>query len=480
MKKKVASIFLSVLLICVSGYAQKKLTAYVNPFVGTGGHGHTYPGATMPHGMVQLSPDTRLTGWDGCGGYHYDDDFIYGFSHTHLSGTGVSDYGDILLMPMVGVPSPDNKKYGSYFSHSKETASPGYYNVLLQDDSTHAEFTVTERVGLHHYSFSGKQKNNIILDLQHRDEVLESSLQLIDKFSISGLRRSKAWAVNQYVYFVVKFNQPIDKFGIWANDTLLPSKVSKFSGKNIKAFFEFPHTKDLLVKVAISTVSADGALKNMQTEMPGWDFEQIKSAAQKKWNEQLAAITVDGDEEKKKIFYTALYHTAVVPNISMDVDGSYRGMDNKIHNAKSFKYYSVFSLWDTYRATHPLYTIIDDERNEDYIRTFLMQYQQGGRLPVWELSSNETECMIGYHSIPVIVDAYMKGAKNFDTKLALKAMVHSADLNHFGLAAYRKKGMIEADDEHESVSRTLEYAYDDWCIATLRLHWARERLLKDL
>ena len=221
-------------------------------------------------------------------------------------------------------------------------------------------------------------------------------------------------------------------------------------------------------------MSVEGAKRNLEKEMPSWDFAQVKAEATKKWEENLSKIVVEGDEAKKKLFYTALYHTAIVPNIAMDVDGQYRGMDNNIHTAKGFNYYSVFSLWDTYRATHPLYTIIDKERNEDYIKTFLTQYQQGGRLPVWELASNETECMIGYHSVPVIVDAYMKGARKFDAPLALEAMIHSADLNHFGLDAYKKKGLIESDDEHESVSRTLEYAYDDWCIATFARAIGRE------
>lgn len=464
------------LMLCVTSFAQVQLTQYVNPFIGTGGHGHTYPGATMPHGMVQLSPDTRLTGWDGCGGYHYDDSFIYGFSHTHLSGTGVSDYGDILLMPMSGNPSPVNAVYGSKFTHDTEKASPGFYSVFLEDDKINAAFTVTERVGLHQYEFGKSSDNSIILDIAHRDEVLESSLKIEDKYTVSGLRRSKAWAVNQYVYFVIKFSKPFANTGIWNNDILTAPGTNNLDSKNLKAFFRFYKTKDVLVKVAISPVSVEGAKKNLEAEMPGWDFNKVKEEATKKWEENLSAIIVEGDETKKKIFYTALYHTAIVPNINMDVDHQYRGMDNKIHTAKGFTYYSVFSLWDTYRATHPLYTIIDKERNEDYIKTFLTQYEQGGRLPVWELASNETECMIGYHSVPVIVDAYMKGAKNFDAQLALKAMVHGADLNHFGLEAYKTKGVIETDDEHENVSRTLEYAYDDWCIAMFAKELGNEEI----
>lgn len=448
--------------------AQTNYAKLVNPFIGTGGHGHTYPGATAPHGMVQLSPDTRLEGWDGCGGYHYDDNYIYGFSHTHLSGTGVPDYCDILVMPMAGKPSPDNKMYGSTFSHKNEKASAGYYSVLLDKGNIQTEFTATERVGFHHYTFSNSNDNTIILDLKHRDEVLESSLKIEDSVTISGMRRSKSWAENQYIFFVMKFSKPIKNFGVWKDDKL-ENKImgDTLSSKNIKAFFQFDLTadKNIYIKVALSPTSVDGAKKNLAAELPDWNFDKTVADTEKNWNKELSKIEVTGDEEKKKIFYTALYHTAVVPCVNMDVDGTYRGRDNNIHKAEGFTYYSVFSLWDTYRGAHPLYTIIDRARTLDYIKTFLAQYKEGGRLPVWELASNETECMIGYHSIPVIVDAYMKGITDFDTKLALEAMLHSANMDHFGLAAYKTKGLIESDDEQESVSRTLEYAYDDWCIA---------------
>lgn len=464
--KKILSVTFS-FFICQFLLAQQNYVQYVNPFIGTGGHGHTYPGATVPHGMVQLSPDTRLDGWDGCGGYHYSDSFIYGFSHTHLSGTGVSDYGDILVMPMNGIPSPDNKVYGSMFDHKNEKASAGYYSVVLSDDNINVELTATERVGLHHYTFLSAKTNNIILDLKHRDEVIESSLKIEDSVTVSGLRRSKAWANNQYVFFVMKFSRPIINNGIWQNE-VLSENIKSSSSKNIKAYFQFDlsASKDIYVKVAISPVSVEGAKKNMEREMPGWDFTAVRTDAKKKWDNELSKIEVkSSNDDKLRIFYTALYHTAIVPNINMDIDGQYRGRDNKIHTAEGFTYYSVFSLWDTYRGAHPLYTIIDQARTLDYIKTFLVQYQQGGRLPVWELASCETDCMIGYHSIPVIADAYAKGITDFDAKLALEAMKKSANWDHFGLAAYTKNGLIEVDDEAENVSRTLEYAYDDWCIA---------------
>jgi predicted alpha-1,2-mannosidase len=461
---------LLLLLLSSTGLlAQPDYTKYVNPFIGTGGHGHTYPGAVLPHGMVQLSPDTRLSGWDGCGGYHYSDSFIYGFTHTHLSGTGCSDYGDILLMPMGGEPSPDNKVYGSVFSHSTEKASPGFYGVQLADDNIRVMLTATERVGLHHYFFGGGKAANVILDLVHRDEVLESSLKIVNDHTITGLRRSKAWATNQYVFFAIEFSVPFTQFGIWENDKLLPDGTGQMSNsKHLKAYFQFGNLDKSLVtaKVAISPVSAEGALKNLAAEMPGWDFEKVKAEAEGKWNKELRKIEVSGGTtDQFTNFYTALYHTMVVPNINMDVDGQYRGRDNVIHTAKGFTNYSVFSLWDTYRGAHPLYTIIDRERSLDYIKSFLTQYKEGGRLPVWELSSCETDCMIGYHSVPVIVDAFAKGIDGFDKELALEAMQKSAGWNHLGLPAIIDHGYLEKDDEHESVSKTLEYAYDDWCIA---------------
>ncbi|MBC7534621.1 MAG: glycoside hydrolase family 92 protein [Ferruginibacter sp.] len=466
---RITGIITLLLFFCINVSAQNNYAQYVNPFIGTGGHGHTYPGATLPHGMVQLSPDTRLDGWDGCGGYHYSDSFIYGFTHTHLSGTGVSDYGDILLMPMNGKPSPDNKVYGSLFSHANEKATAGYYSVQLEDDHIQTEFTASERVGFHHYRFAKAEENTIILDLKHRDEVIESSIQIEDSVTITGSRRSKAWALNQYVYFVIKFSKPIKNYGVWENEILAPPRISSFgNSKNLKAFFQFDlsSSNDVYIKVAISPVSVEGAKKNLATEISSWDFESVKKEAERKWNIELARIEVkEPDSNKLAIFYTALYHTAVVPNINMDVDGQYRGMDGKIHTAQGFIYYSVFSLWDTYRGTHPLYTIIDRKRTLDYIQTFLVQYKQGGRLPVWELASCETDCMIGYHSIPVIFDAYQKGITEFDTQLALEAMEKSANRNVLGLPAYIGKGVIESEDEAESVSKTLEYAYDDWCIA---------------
>jgi predicted alpha-1,2-mannosidase len=438
--------------------AQVDYTKYVDPFIGTGGHGHTYPGATVPHGMVQLSPDTRIDGsWDGCGGYHYNDSVIYGFSHTHLSGTGCSDYGDIMLMPMTGTPSTDNKLYKSKFSHADEKAEAGYYSVKV--NNVMAELTSTARVGMHRYTNTSGKPMSVILDLTHRDKLLKGTIHKVNAVTYEGLRRSEAWARDQWVYYRIEFSRPVVKFNMEKNDS-----------NDLKASFTFSDDKaPLLVKVALSSVSDSGANRNMQTELPHWDFEKVKKQAHDAWQKELSVIEVSGGtDEQMKNFYTALYHCMVVPNIYSDVDGQYRGRDNQIHPADGFDYYTVFSLWDTFRAWHPLMTIIDRKRTHDYIETFLAQYRQGGLLPVWELSSNETECMIGYHSVPVIVDAAIKGITNFDMEKALEAMKKSAESKtRYGLGAYMDHGFLSMEDEGENVSKTLEYAYDDWCIAQM-------------
>jgi predicted alpha-1,2-mannosidase len=421
----------------------------VNPFIGTGGHGHTFPGAIVPFGMVQLSPDTRLTGWDGCSGYHYSDSVVYGFSHTHLSGTGISDYGDVLLMPTVGDPKGD---YASRFSHQNEKASPGYYAVRLDDDNIFVELTATARAGMHRYTFPATNAANIILDLAHRDKVLDSDLKVTGPTTVIGWRRSRAWAKDQVVYFAIEFSQPF----------------TKHEFEELRASFSFDarNKKPILVRVGISAVSTEGALRNLRAEIDHWDFDKVKAAAVAAWNRELGKITVTGGADAQLTnFYTSLYHAMTAPNVFMDVDGQYRGRDFKIHKATDFTNYTVFSLWDTFRAAHPLYTIVDTKRTRDFIQTFLAQYEQGGRLPVWELAANETDTMIGYHAVSVIADAAAKNIGGFDLKQAFKAMKHSAELRHYGLGAYMDHGFIATEDERESVSKVLEYAYDDWCIA---------------
>lgn len=454
------NIFLLLLIILLPNliYSQTNFSQFVNPFIGTGGHGHTYPGATLPFGMVQLSPDTRIDGsWDGSSGYHFSDSLLYGFSHTHLSGTGVSDYGDILFVPTTSKPILNGKQYSIGFSHKNEKASAGFYSVTL-NGGINVELTTTTRVGFHKYTFPNKKDNWIILDLSHRDKTIETKLNIISKTKIEGMRRSDAWAKDQHIYFVAEFSKPFtEDFDFENNNPLILKRHAfKFNSSD----------KSILIKVGISTVSIEGAKKNLNAELPHWDFDKVKSEANNIWNNELGKIQItSNDKDKLTIFYTALYHTMIQPNVNMDVDSSYRGMDNKIHKADGFTYYTVFSLWDTFRATHPLYTIIDRKRTLDFIKTFLAHYDQGGRLPVWELCSNETDCMIGYHSVSVITDAYVKGIRNFDTQKALEAMKKSATWNHFGLPQYISNGFLSIEDEHESISKTLEYSYDDWCIA---------------
>lgn len=456
----------------ISAYCQNTHNSqYVNPFIGTGGHGHTFPGATLPFGMVQLSPDTRIDGsWDGCSGYHYSDAKIYGFSHTHLNGTGCSDFGDIMLMPTLGEPKLTDQQYASAFKHDNEKASAGYYSVLL-DSGIQAELTATTRVGFHRYTFTKAGQANIILDLNHRDKLLMGEVRIIDSKTIEVFRRSEAWARDQYVYARIEFSAPVTINAV-NNNAFAPAKVTDrfFAGSLLAISFskEVKAGEQLLVKVALSPTATEGAAKNMAAELPGWDFEKTKAAATAAWDKELSKIEItESDTDKLAVFYTALYHTMMQPNIAMDVDHQYRGRDNEIHTAEGFDYYSVFSLWDTFRAAHPLYTLIEKKRTADFINTFLAQYEQGGRLPVWELASNETDCMIGYHSVSVMADAMAKGISGFDREKAFQAAKHSAMLDHLGLDAYKRNGFIGIDDEHESVSKTLEYAYDDWCIAQM-------------
>ncbi|MCI3936884.1 GH92 family glycosyl hydrolase [Chryseobacterium aahli] len=441
---------------------------YVNPFIGTGGHGHTFPGAIVPFGMVQLSPDTRIDGsWDGCSGYHYSDSVIYGFSHTHLNGTGVSDYGDIMLMPTMGVPGLAPKEYSSKFSHKNEKATAGFYSVKLDKHNIDVRLTTTKRVGYHEYKFNKTGNANIILDLNHRDKLLEGEVRIIDSKTIEVFRRSEAWATNQYIYARIEFSKPMK---ISKKDFNGKNENNTFSGTKLALAFTtaVKSGEKISVKVAISPTDYEGAGKNMLAEGKSNDFNEIQNQAVADWNKELSKIEVkSADKDKLTVFYTALYHVFTQPNINMDVDGKYRGRDNKFYMAKDFGYYSVFSLWDTFRGEHPLMTLIDRKRTADFVNTFIKQREQGGRIPVWELASNETECMIGYHGVSVIADAMAKGITGFDYEKAFEASKNSAMKDIFGLNAYKQNNYISIDDEHESVSKTVEYAYDDWCIAQM-------------
>ncbi|MCA0348597.1 MAG: GH92 family glycosyl hydrolase [Bacteroidetes bacterium] len=458
---------LSLILVLLSSFIfSQNYQQYVNPFIGTGGHGHTYPGATVPFGMVQLSPDTRIDGsWDGCSGYHYTDNVIYGFSHTHLNGTGCSDFGDIMLMPTMGEPSFDPKEYSSIFSHANEKASAGFYSVKLDKHNIDVRLTTSTRVGFHEYTFNKAGQANIILDLNHRDKLLEGEVRIIDEKRIWVKRRSEAWARDQYVFALIEFEKPFGINKVKCNG----EKGRRFNGTELALSFSRKVEKGekLKVKVTLSPTGYEGAELNA-SEIKDWDFNKVKKAAEQLWDKELSKIEIsESNNDKLTIFYTALYHTMVQPNIAQDIDGKYRGRDNKVHEGEGFDYYTVFSLWDTFRAAHPLYTLIDKKRTADFINTFLKQYEQGGRLPVWELASNETDCMIGYHSVSVMADAMAKGITGFNYEKCFEAAKHSAMLDHLGLEAYKKNGFISIDDEHESVSKTLEYAYDDWCIAQM-------------
>ncbi|MFN8397526.1 MAG: GH92 family glycosyl hydrolase [Bacteroidia bacterium] len=455
--------------------------ASVDPFIGTGGHGHTYPGATVPFGMVQLSPDTRLEGWDGVSGYHFTDSIIYGFSHTHLSGTGIADYCDILMMPLPKRAGENTGTLGeldfpSRFQKSSEKAGGGWYSVDLDNGGIHVDLTATTRCGFHRYTFRG-DTSFVKIDLRHRDPVLASNITILNDSEVVGMRRSSSWARDQSVYFVAKFSQPTIGQSIGGDSALTHLSAA---GKKVEATFAFDtrQKKEVLVKVGISFNGIDGARQNLLKEIPSWDFEGVKQQAEDAWRKQLSKIEISGGTpEQHRIFYTALYHTSIVPNLVSDVNGVYLGMDKKSHEVED-NHYSVFSLWDTYRAAHPLYTLIEQKRTNEFIRTFLRMYTDGGRLPVWELAGNETECMIGYHSVSVIADAYMKGLRDWDADLALKAMVHSAMLDHFGLSYYKSQGYIGSGDESESVSKTLEYAYDDWCIGEMAREMGQDSLAK--
>jgi predicted alpha-1,2-mannosidase len=452
---------------------------YINPFIGTGGHGHTYPGATVPFGMVQLSPDTRKDSWDGCSGYHYSDSVIFGFSHTHLSGTGVGDYGDVRFMPTVGeiktkpgtAQYPDSG-YASTFFHDMEMAKAGYYAVHLDDYDIYVGLTATEHAGFHKYLFPKTDQAHIILDLKESvtsETILSSEIKIESDYAISGFRRTNGWAKDQFLYFYAEFSEAFNSFGMVEDDVEKKGQKSA-KGENLKAWFDFSTDSRTIIyaKVGISAVDVKGAKNNLLSEIPSWNFDSVKMVAQTKWTDLMEKMKVEGGtDEQKEVFYTALYHTMLAPNLYTDVDGRYRGHDLKKHTVKDFKMYTVFSLWDTFRALHPLFSIIERERTNDFILSMLDMYAHDGLLPVWELAANETNCMIGYHAVPVIVDAYVKGITDFDASKALHAMKASANADQFGLKEYRRRGYIPADKEGESVSRTLEYAYDDWCIAEM-------------
>lgn len=464
---------------CTNSPDMTDYAAYVNPFIGTGGHGHTFPGAIVPHGMISPSPDTRIDGWDACSGYYYADSTINGFSHTHLSGTGCCDYGDVLLMPTVGeqkyLPTGSQSQqmaYASAFSHQNETAEPGYYSVFLDTYQVKAELTASKRAAIHRYTFPESKEAGFILDLDYslqRQTNKEMEIEVISPTEICGRKKTMYWAFDQYINFYAKFSKPFtytlvtDSMALDDGGRLLPT---------CKALLHFDTTKDeqVFVKVGISAVDIEGARKNVETEIPDWDFDGVRKDARKAWNETLSKIDITtNDKNDKTIFYTALYHTAISPNLFTDVDGRYLGMDLQVHQGDTLNpMYTIFSLWDTFRALHPLMTIIDPDLNNAFIRSLIKKHQEGGIFPMWDMASNYTGTMIGYHAVPVIVDAYMKGDRNFDIQEAYRACVRAAEYDTTGIkcpdlvlphlmpkAKYYKNsiGYVPCDRENESVDR---------------------------
>ncbi len=453
-------------------------TEYVNPFIGTDFTGNTYPGAQAPFGMVQLSPDNGLPGWDRISGYFYPDSTIAGFSHTHLSGTGAGDLYDISFMPVTLPYKEADAPLGihSLFSHDEETASAGYYQVRLKDYDINVELTATERCGIQRYTFP-EADAAIFLNLRKAmnwDFTNDTRIEVVDSVTIQGYRFSDGWARDQHIYFRTRFSKPFASVQL---DTAAVIKDGKRIGSSAIARFDF-HTsagEQILVTTAISGVSMEGAARNLAAEAPADDFDKYLAATRKNWNEQLSKVEIKSNDIDEKVkFYTALYHSMLAPTIYSDVDGTYYGPDKQVHQADGWTNYSTFSLWDTYRAVHPLYTYIEPQRVNDMVKSFLAFSEQNGRLPVWNFYGSETDMMIGYHAVPVIVDAYLKGIGDFDPKKALAACVATANIDEYrGIGLYKKYGYVPYDvtdhynSENWSLSKTLEYAYDDYCIARM-------------
>ena len=473
--------------------AQQHPSDYIRPFVGTQGEGNTFPGPSAPFGMMQLSPDTDTTNWDTDSGYEYTDPTILGFSLTHLSGTGCPDLGDFLFVPQVGNPefvsgAKDHPEsgYQSAFSHADESAAAGYYQVKLKKSGVNAELTAGERAGILRFTFPASDDASILTDLNHvinggRWRVAESRVRIEDGSTITGFHLVNGWAKERYLYFAARYSRPFADAQIISNGK--PVRYDSYvnyrfrsrheaAGTNLQFLAKFK-TRDqevIQVKVAVSAVSAADALQNLDAEIPGWDFAKLLASTREKWDCELGKMEIEGSPEQKETFYTSMYHAFLAPNLYQDVNGRYRGFDQNIHQAKGFTDYSVFSLWDTFRAEHPLFTLIQSRRDADLINSLLVHFDQSvdHLLPMWELQGNETWCMIGYHAVPVIVDGYFKGVKGFDVQHAYAAIKTTAmNRDYDSVAAYAKLGWVPCDQEDESLSKTLEYAYDDWCIAQM-------------
>ena len=486
--------------------SSKNFVKYVNPLIGTSKMGHVYPGATTPFGMVQLSPQTNFEvlfkeegynskAYEYCAGYQFRDTTIVGFAHTNFSGTGHSDLGDLLVMPTTGklildpIKTKEGKKgFYSKFSHKNETAKAGYYKVDLEDYKIKAELTASERVGFHQYTFPESSESHILLDLvynvyHHDNKNVWTFLRVENDSTVTGYRQTKGWARTKKVFFAIKFSKSFKSYGHKKYDALTyngfyrrfdeTKNFPEMAGKDIRAFFNFDTNEGekIQLKFALSSVSSSGAMKNLETEIPHWNFNQTKEETQQKWNKELSKIEIETIEEsQKEIFYTALYHTMLSPILYEDIDGKYRGLDQNIHKSKGFTNYTIFSLWDTYRALHPLFNVIQQERNNDMIKSMLAHQEESvhNMLPIWSHYANENWCMIGYHATSVIADAVVKNVGNFDKAQALKASIETANVAYFdGLGDYLKYNYVPDDKSHSSVSKTLELAYDDWTISQI-------------
>lgn len=487
-------------LAATQNTAAERAYAAVDPFIGTGGEGHTYPGATVPFGMVQLSPDTRIQprekayGW--AAGYRYDDSSIVGFSHTHFSGTGHSDLGDILLMPFTGTPGlergdPEKPRsgYASRFRHADEKAEPGYYAVTLDDYRVRAELTTSARVGVHRYAFPKGTDAKVLLDMRtsmydYPGKVLWSRVRVRADGTVTGFRETRGWAPGRQLYFAMRFSRPLAGHELHNTEQDIvykgfpppgeknPAQRAQIEGRQLVGTFAFGKLDaPLVVKVAISPVSEAGAIANLDAEVADFDFDRVRAQAKQEWTQALSVLDIDAPEHARRSAYTALYHTMLGPTLFMDADGQYRGSDNAVHQAEGYTNYSTFSLWDTYRALHPLLTLVQPEkRNSDFVNSMLAHHEHSpyGMLPVWSFHGLEDWCMIGYHAVPVIADAYVKGIRGFDADKALKAMVETANYGPYdGIAQYRELGYVPIDEEGEAASKTLEYAFDDWTIARM-------------
>ena len=462
-------------------------TQYVNPFIGTDFTGNTYPGAQVPFGMVQLSPDNGLPGWDRIAGYFYPDSTIAGFSHTHLSGTGAGDLYDISFMPVTLPYSEAEAPLGihSKFSHERESAYAGYYQVMLDDYGIRVELTATERCGVQRYTFP-QAESAVFLNLakaMNWDVTEGSHIEAVDSVTVRGYRFSDGWARGQKIYFYTRFSRPFDKMSV---DTVFIEKDGLKISDGVVARFDYHTQKDeqITVVTALSATGMDGAERNFRAEATAGDFDGYLSRAKEMWNRELAKIEIESDSrDDKTVFYTALYHSMLAPTIYSDVDGAYRGPDKQVHHADGWTNYGTFSLWDTYRASHPLFTYTQPERVNDMVKSFIAFYEQNGRLPVWNFQGSETDMMIGYHSVPVIVDAYLKGIGDFDAEKALEACVKTANLDGYrGISVYKEKGYVPYDlkpYENWSLSKTLEYAYDDYCIARMAEKMGKTDVMKE-